>query len=160
MADPSLSGQRPAWPSSPYFSLPLVVSHYRLKSVLGRNRGADLCAVLLRLDENGLKVELGVVGVGYHCALNVSSCTIKQRDCIQNSNAMIFVFRSKRQSVAYGRPPASDHKYIPALTTVALALRRVLLCPGSLCLVDKLLLALVVVLCGGDLVLGSDSSLV
>jgi hypothetical protein len=66
MADPSLSGQRPAWPSSPYFSLPLVVSHYRLISLLARSRGENLRAVLLRLDENSLEVELGVVGVGYH----------------------------------------------------------------------------------------------
>jgi hypothetical protein len=118
MADPSLSGQRPAWPSSPYFSLPLVVSHYRLKSVLGRNRGADLRAVLLHLDEKGLKVELGVVGVGYHCALDVSSCNSKQRDCIQRPNAMTSIFHVKRQSSTYARLPAFDHnvfQHLPPL---------------------------------------------
>jgi hypothetical protein len=46
------------------------------------------------------------------------------------------------------------------LTTVALAFRRVLLCPGSLGLVDEVLLALVLVLRGGDLVPARDGGLV
>ena len=46
------------------------------------------------------------------------------------------------------------------LTTVALAFRRVLLCPGGLGLVDEFLLAFVLVLRGGDLVPARDRGLV
>jgi hypothetical protein len=46
------------------------------------------------------------------------------------------------------------------LTSIALAFRRVLLCPGSLGLVDEVLLALVLVLRGGDLVPARDRGLV
>jgi len=47
-----------------------------------------------------------------------------------------------------------------SLTSIALAFRRVLLCPGGLGLVDEVLLALVLVLCGGDLVPARDRGLV
>jgi hypothetical protein len=56
--------------------------------------------------------------------------------------------------------PALTWQHHAPLTSIALAFRRVLLCPGSLGLVDEVLLALVLVLRGGDLVPARDRGLV
>jgi hypothetical protein len=74
MADPSLFDQRLAWSSSPYFSVASSGCSLKLppRPVIARSRSANLRVVLLHLGKVCLKVELGVAGVGYYCASNVS----------------------------------------------------------------------------------------
>jgi len=56
------------------------------------------------------------------------------------------ISRTIGPSIPRARLHTLERRIIVALTSIALALGRVLLCPGSLCLVDELLLALVLVL--------------
>jgi hypothetical protein len=97
MADPSLSDQQLAWPSSPYFSVASSGSSLALppRYSLARSCGMSLRAVLLHLGEVCLEVELGVVGVGYYCASNVSMRHITPPGCHSYSRASVFVRRTR-----------------------------------------------------------------
>jgi len=112
MADPSLSDQRLASPSSPYFSIASSGSILALppRSLLADSRGANLRAVLLHLGKVCLKVELGVVGVGYYCALNVSMRRVTRLDRCPYFIASEFIHRTTGRGIPRVRLPTLDSK--------------------------------------------------
>lgn len=110
MADPFLSDQRLAWSSSRYFSIASSGSSLILppRSLIARSCAANLRVVLLHLGEVCLKVELGVAGVGYYCASNVSMRHVEQLDYRPYSVASVFISRTIGPVIARARLPTLD----------------------------------------------------
>jgi hypothetical protein len=109
MADPSLFDQQLARPSSPYFSIASSGSSLALppRLSLARSCGMNLRAVLLHLGKVCLKVELGVVRVGYYCASNVSMRRVARLACQSFFIASVLVPRTTERSLPHVHIPTA-----------------------------------------------------
>ena len=114
MADPSLFDQRLAWSSSPYFSVASSVCSLKLppRSSLARSRDANLRVILLHLGKVCLEVELGVAGVGYYCASNVSMRRVIRPNSHPYSVSSVVISRTIRPSIPRARLPTLDARHL------------------------------------------------